>query len=78
MSGEPVGGLTSAQVCAAAGVTYRQLDSWCRVGLVTPSGRVAAGYGSRRLWTAADVAVVRRLGDASRRRRATLAELVAV
>ncbi|MCX8528051.1 MAG: transcriptional regulator, partial [Candidatus Nanopelagicales bacterium] len=25
--------------CAAAGITYRQLDYWARTGLVTPSVR---------------------------------------
>jgi DNA-binding transcriptional MerR regulator len=67
-------GLSSAQVCAAAGVTYRQLDYWCRAGLIRPTV-AAAGHGSRRVWSAADVATARRLAELSRRRRATLLEL---
>lgn len=70
------GELSSAQLCELAGVTYRQLDYWCRSGLVHPA-IAAAGHGSRRRWTAGDVAAVAELGEISRRRRAPLAELVA-
>ena len=31
--------------CAAAGISYRQLDYWARTGLVEPSIRPAAGSG---------------------------------
>jgi DNA-binding transcriptional MerR regulator len=75
MSRERVGVMSSTQVCAAAGVTYRQLDYWCRAGLVAPSISDAAGQGTRRGWSPADVAAVRRLAVLSRQRRATLAEL---
>lgn len=47
------------EVCALAGVTYRQLDYWARTGLVTPSICEARGSGSQRLYSVADLAVVR-------------------
>jgi hypothetical protein len=43
--------------------------------LVAPSISDAAGQGTRRGWSPADVAAVRRLAVLSRQRRATLAEL---
>ncbi|WP_204870683.1 MULTISPECIES: MerR family transcriptional regulator [Nocardiaceae] len=43
----------------AAGVTYRQLDYWARTGLMVPSIRSAAGSGSQRLYSFADVVAVR-------------------
>ena len=41
--------LTSAEVCERTGLTYRRLDYWCRIGLITPvvEGR---GQGSLRQW----------------------------
>ena len=33
--------------CAAAGITYRQLDYWARTGLIEPSVRPATGSGAR-------------------------------
>lgn len=53
--------------CAAAGITYRQLDYWARTGLVEPSIRSASGSGSQRLYSFTDVLVlkvVKRLLDA--------------
>ncbi|MBL1067200.1 MerR family transcriptional regulator [Streptomyces sp. 7-21] len=53
--------------CAAAGITYRQLDYWARTGLVQPSVRPAHGAGSHRLYSFRDVLVlkiVKRLLDA--------------
>ena len=41
--------------CAAAGITYRQLDYWARTGLVTPTIRDAAGSGSQRLYGFRDI-----------------------
>jgi len=52
---------SSAEVCDLAGVTYRQLDYWTRIGLVEPSVAVANGSGSRRCWTADDLARVNRV-----------------
>jgi DNA-binding transcriptional MerR regulator len=52
--------------CAAAGITYRQLDYWARTGLVVPSVRGAAGSGTQRLYGFRDILalrVVKRLID---------------
>ena len=45
--------------CAAAGITYRQLDYWARTGLVEPSIRSASGSGSQRLYGFKDILVLR-------------------
>ncbi len=45
--------------CAAAGITYRQLDYWARTGLVVPSVRDASGSGSQRLYGFRDILVLR-------------------
>ncbi len=45
--------------CAAAGISYRQLDYWARTGLVEPSIRPAAGSGSQRLYSFRDILVLR-------------------
>ena len=42
-------GYRGPTACAAAGITYRQLDYWARTGLVEPSIRAASGSGSQRL-----------------------------
>jgi DNA-binding transcriptional MerR regulator len=52
--------------CAAAGITYRQLDYWARTGLVEPSVRPASGSGSQRLYGFRDILalkIVKRLLD---------------
>ncbi len=49
-------GLTA---CAAAGITYRQLDYWARTGLVQPSVRGATGSGSQRLYGFTDILVLK-------------------
>ena len=45
--------------CAAAGISYRQLDYWARTGLVLPSVRDARGSGSQRLYSFRDVLVLK-------------------
>jgi len=45
--------------CAAAGITYRQLDYWARTGLVEPSIRPATGSGTQRLYGFRDVLVLK-------------------
>jgi DNA-binding transcriptional MerR regulator len=45
--------------CAAAGITYRQLDYWARTGLVEPSIRPAAGSGTQRLYGFRDILVLK-------------------
>ena len=60
-------GYRGATACAAAGISYRQLDYWARTGLVEPTIRGAAGSGSQRLYGFRDILVlkiVKRLLDA--------------
>jgi DNA-binding transcriptional MerR regulator len=52
-------GYRGPTACAAAGISYRQLDYWARTGLVEPSVRTAAGSGSSRLYSFRDIAVLR-------------------
>jgi len=48
-------GYRGPTACAAAGITYRQLDYWARTGLVEPSVRAAAGSGTQRLYGFRDI-----------------------
>ena len=52
-------GYRGPTACAAAGITYRQLDYWARTGLVEPSIRPATGSGSQRLYGFRDILVLR-------------------
>lgn len=52
---------SSPEVCELAGVTFRQLDYWCRTGLVEPS-IPAHGCGTRRRFSRRDVQLVAILG----------------
>ena len=52
-------GYRGPTACAAAGITYRQLDYWARTGLVEPSIRTAAGSGSQRLYGFRDILVLK-------------------
>jgi len=52
-------GYRGPTACAAAGITYRQLDYWARTGLVEPSVRSATGSGSQRLYGFRDIVVLR-------------------
>jgi len=45
--------------CAAAGITYRQLDYWARTELVVPTIRGAAGSGTQRLYSFRDILVLK-------------------
>jgi len=59
-------GYRGPTACAAAGITYRQLDYWARTGLVQPTIRSATGSGSQRLYSFTDIVllkVVKRLLD---------------
>ncbi|MFH9726319.1 MerR family transcriptional regulator [Streptomyces sp. NPDC017254] len=57
-AGEVVG-YRGPTACAAAGITYRQLDYWARTGLVEPSVRPAYGSGTQRLYSFRDVVVLK-------------------
>ncbi|MCZ7415549.1 MULTISPECIES: MerR family transcriptional regulator [unclassified Streptomyces] len=52
-------GYRGPTACAAAGITYRQLDYWARTGLVEPSVRAASGSGTQRLYSFRDVVVLK-------------------
>ena len=52
-------GYRGPTACAAAGITYRQLDYWARTGLVDPSVRAAQGSGSARLYSFRDILVLK-------------------
>lgn len=52
-------GYRGPTVCAAAGITYRQLDYWARTGLVEPGIRQATGSGTQRLYGFRDVLVLK-------------------
>ncbi len=52
-------GYRGPTACAAAGISYRQLDYWARTSLVEPSVRTATGSGSARLYSFRDIAVLR-------------------
>jgi DNA-binding transcriptional MerR regulator len=52
-------GYRGPTACAAAGITYRQLDYWARTGLVEPSVRAAHGSGSQRLYSFRDILVLK-------------------
>jgi DNA-binding transcriptional MerR regulator len=52
-------GYRGPTACAAAGITYRQLDYWARTGLVVPSIKIAHGSGSHRLYGFRDILILR-------------------
>ena len=52
-------GYRGPTACAAAGITYRQLDYWARTGLVEPSIRAASGSGTQRLYGFRDILVLK-------------------
>ncbi|WP_031070644.1 MerR family transcriptional regulator [Streptomyces sp. NRRL WC-3742] len=59
-------GFRGPTACAAAGITYRQLDYWARTGLLEPSVRTAYPATSQRLYSFRDVLllkIVKRLLD---------------
>jgi DNA-binding transcriptional MerR regulator len=58
MSAEEIG-YRGPTACAAAGITYNQLDYWARTGLVEPSVRAAHGSGSQRLYSFRDILVLK-------------------
>ncbi|WP_405014292.1 MerR family transcriptional regulator [Kitasatospora sp. NBC_01539] len=60
-------GYRGPTACAAAGITYRQLDYWARTGLLEPSVRTAYPAGTQRLYSFRDILllkIVKRLLDA--------------
>lgn len=58
-SDQPELGYRGASACAAAGISYRQLDYWARTGLVEPTVRTASGSGTARLYGFKDILVLK-------------------
>jgi DNA-binding transcriptional MerR regulator len=52
-------GYRAPTACAAAGITYRQLEYWARSGLVEPSLQAGHGAGLERLYSFRDVLVLK-------------------
>lgn len=53
-------GWSGKDAAMIVGISYRQIDYWARTGLVEPSLTSATpGSGNRRLYSAADIAVLR-------------------
>lgn len=48
---------SSADACRLAGINFRQLDYWCRVGTIAPAVP-ATGSGSRRGWSVQQILVL--------------------
>jgi len=60
-------GYRGPTACAAAGITYRQLDYWARTQLVEATVRSATGSGTQRLYSFKDILllkIIKRLLDA--------------
>lgn len=58
-------GFTSYQAARAAGISYRQLDYWVRIGLVRPA-RGARGSGSQRRFAHRDVLLLAAVAELMR------------
>ncbi len=52
-------GYRGTVACAAAGITYRQLDYWARTDLVRPSLTPAPGSGAGRLYNFRDIVILK-------------------
>ena len=65
----------SSEVVRLTGCTYRQLDYWCRRGIIPGHGE-ADGSGSRRTFTAAHVDLIGRLTREAAHRRRPLVDVV--
>ena len=58
--------LSTHDVAKLVGVSYRQLDYWCRRGLIPGQRGVCPGSGGRRLWRPNDVQRARVISMAAR------------
>ncbi|MBS2963019.1 MerR family transcriptional regulator [Actinocrinis puniceicyclus] len=52
-------GYRGTVACAAAGITYRQLDYWARTDLVRPSLTAVPGSGAGRLYNFRDIVILK-------------------
>jgi len=57
--------MRTTEVCRLAGATYRQVDYWARLGILS-SGSATPGPGVRRHWTLADAHRIRLVAQAVR------------
>lgn len=71
---ELAGGFSSRNAAELAGITFRQLDYWCRTKLIEPSIVTAHGSGTRRRWSVDDVRKLAVLGQVYDRQRPLVAE----
>jgi hypothetical protein len=55
--------LGTPRVCALTGLSFRQLDYWIRIKIITPSVHVGQGSGHYHEWSAEDVRILRVLSD---------------
>lgn len=55
----------STEAADLAGISFRQLDYWARLGIVVPSITDGAGSGNRRRYSAQDVRILRAVGALS-------------
>lgn len=69
-------GYSTIEVAKLTGATYRQLDYYCRKGLVPGQPRYGTGSGNRRRWTDDQIEEVLLLVRASKLVNATLNEAV--
>lgn len=63
----PTGQVTSAELVARTGISYRQLDYWSRTRRLRPSTAAEPGSGNARFYPASEIAVaalIKRLIDA--------------
>lgn len=58
--------LRSDEVTGYAQVTYRQLDNWVGLGVITPSIDEGRGQGNRRRWSRFDLTIVKALARLAR------------
>jgi len=61
-----VDGYSSHQAAALAQISYRKLDYWTRKNLAVPSLAAAAGQGTRRRYSFADVVALRTVAELHR------------
>lgn len=76
MTAETTETYSTVEVCRLTGATYRQLDYWCRKGLI-PGLSTGHGSGSRRRWSREQIAEAILLLTASRMVNAPLDAAVA-
>lgn len=64
------GWYSSPEAALMAGITYRELDYWCRRGAINPNDGASPGSGRPRRWTPTEVEWLIELGHVQRRVRA--------